>query len=277
MTEHRARRRFGQNFLRDANIVGRMIDSIDPRPGQCCIEIGPGFGALTRPLLQRLGSLVAIELDRDLIEPLRRRCEGEGRLAIIQDDALRLDLTTFRQGSEKLRVVGNLPYNIATPLLFHVTGSAEHLQDAHFLLQKEVAERMAADAGHASYGRLSVMIQYRCRVLPMFDVPPGAFRPAPKVTSTWVRLIPLPRPAGWTPDEEPRLAELVARAFAQRRKTLRNALRGMVSEQEFRAAGIDPSARAETIDLERYLRLARAFAERGQEQRFRNGVGLPRD
>lgn len=262
MTEHRARRRFGQNFLHDANTVRRMIDSIDPRPGQCCIEIGPGFGALTRPLLQRLGSLVAIELDRDLIDPLRRRCEGDGRLEIIQDDALRLDLATFRRGSEKLRVIGNLPYNIATPLLFHVTGLAEQLRDAHFLLQKEVAERMAAAAGHASYGRLSVMIQYRCRVVPMFDVPPGAFRPIPKVTSTWVRLIPLPRPVGWSRDEEPRLAQLVARAFAQRRKTLRNALRGLVSEHEFQTADIEPSARAETIDLERYLRLAQVLAER---------------
>lgn len=275
MNPHRARRRFGQNFLQDPNILCRMVESIDPRPGQCCIEIGPGFGALTRPLLQRLGSLVAIELDRDLIDPLRRRCEGEGRLEIIQGDALRLDLADFRRGSEKLRVIGNLPYNIATPLLFHLTGFAEHLQDAHFLLQKEVAARMAAEPGQASYGRLSVMTQYRCRVMPLFDVPPGAFRPVPKVTSTWVRLIPLRRPAGWTRDDEPRLAELVARAFAQRRKTLRNALRGMVSEHEFKAAGIEPSARAEMIDLDRYLRLAEAVAKRGQKKRAQNGLGLP--
>ncbi|EAR23300.1 16S rRNA (adenine(1518)-N(6)/adenine(1519)-N(6))-dimethyltransferase RsmA [Nitrococcus mobilis] len=262
MSQHRARRRFGQNFLHDPSILHRMVDSIDPRPGQCCIEIGSGLGALTRPLLERARALVAIELDRDLIEPLRRCCDGAGELEIIQADALGLDFACFRQGPEKLRVIGNLPYNIATPLLFHVTGFAEHLEDAHFLLQKEVVERMAAGAGQASYGRLSVMIQYRCRVEPLFDVLPNAFRPVPKVTSSWVRLTPLSRPPRGTWDDEPRLAEVVARAFGQRRKTLRNALRGMISEQQIKAAGIEPSARAETIDLDHYLRLAEVMAKR---------------
>lgn len=271
MSRHRARRRFGQNFLHDTSILRRMMASIDPQPGQCCIEIGPGLGALTRPLLERLGYLVAIELDRDLIEPLRRRCDGAGQLEVVQADALDVDFSRFRRGAEKLRVIGNLPYNIATPLLFHVTDFAAHLEDAHFLLQKEVVERMAASAGQASYGRLSVMIQYRCRVEPLFDVLPKAFRPVPKVTSTWVRLIPLHRSPRWTRNE-PRLAEVVARAFGQRRKTLRNALRGMASEQDFKAAGVEPSARAETIDLDHYLRLSEAVAKRGRGKCTHNGI-----
>lgn len=271
MDRHHARRRFGQHFLRDTSVLRRMIASIDPRPGQCCIEIGPGLGALTRPLLEQLGHLVAIELDRDLIGPLSRRCEGAGALEIVQADALSMDFARFRRGTEKLRVVGNLPYNIATPLLFHVTDFAAQLEDAHFLLQKEVVERMAAGAGQTSYGRLSVMIQYRCRVEPLFDVPPGAFRPVPKVTSTWVRLTPLRKWLHRTRDE-PRLAAIVARAFGQRRKTLRNALRGMASEQDFAAAGIEPSARAETIDLDHYLRLAEAVATRGRGKCTDNSI-----
>ncbi|HET8700775.1 MAG TPA: 16S rRNA (adenine(1518)-N(6)/adenine(1519)-N(6))-dimethyltransferase RsmA [Nitrococcus sp.] len=271
MGHHHARRRFGQNFLHDAHIVHRMIGSIDPRPEQHCIEIGPGLGALTRPLLGRLGNLIAIELDRDLIEPLRRRCSGAGELEVIQADALSVDFSRFRRGTEKLRVVGNLPYNVATPLLFHVTDFAAQLKDIHFLLQKEVAERLAAGAGQTSYGRLSVMIQYRCQVEALFDVPPEAFRPVPKVTSTWVRLTPHCQPWRWTGDERC-LAQVVARAFGQRRKTLRNALRGMVSEQDFEAAGIKPSARAETIDLEHYLRLSAAVAERNRGNCIHNGI-----
>ncbi|MDN5871155.1 MAG: 16S rRNA (adenine(1518)-N(6)/adenine(1519)-N(6))-dimethyltransferase RsmA [Nitrococcus sp.] len=261
MSRHHPRRRFGQNFLYDTHILRRMIASIDPRPGQRCIEIGPGLGALTQPLLERVGDLIAIELDRDLIEPLIRRCDGSGQLEVVQADALEVDLARFRRGGEKVRVIGNLPYNVATPLLFHTTSFAPHLEDAHFLLQKEVVERMAAGAGQASYGRLSVMIQYRCRVEPLFDVHPKAFRPVPKVISTWVRLTPLPRLPHWARNEA-RLAAVVARAFGQRRKTLRNALRGMVSEQDFKAAEVEPSARPETLDLEHYLRLADALAQR---------------
>lgn len=271
MSDHRARRRFGQNFLHDARIRRRMIASIDPQPGQRCIEIGPGLGALTRPLLERLGKLVAIELDRDLIEPLRHRCDGVGELEIIQADALSVDFARLQQSTEKLRVVGNLPYNVATPLLFHVTDSAAHLEDAHFLLQKEVVERMAAAAGQASYGRLSVMIQYRCRVEPLFDVPPDAFRPVPKVTSTWVRLTPLHKSDRGVQDER-QLAKVVARAFGQRRKTLRNALRGMASEQDFEAAGVEPSARAEVIDLDHYLRLAESVAKRNRGKCTHNDI-----
>lgn len=262
----RPKKRLGQNFLRDSHILRRMVASIDPQPGQCCIEIGPGLGALTRPLLERLGYLGAIELDRDLIEPLRQRCEGAGALEVVQADALSVDFTRFQRGSEKLRVMGNLPYNAATPLLFHVTDFAAHLEDAHFLMQKEVAERMVASAGQASYGRLSVMVQYRCRVEPLFDVPAKAFLPVPKVTSTWVRLTPLPKARRWIQDES-RLAKVVARAFGQRRKTLRNALRGIASEHDFKIAGIEPSARAETIDLEHYLRLAEAVAKQGPRKR----------
>lgn len=259
MSSQRARRQLGQHFLHDPGILRRMVDTIHPIPGQNVIEIGPGLGALTRPLLERLGKLIAIEIDPHLLAPLTHRCVGAGALEVIQGDALQVDFARLREGPGALRLVGNLPYNISTPLLFHVTQFASHIQDFHFLLQKEVVERMAARAGQSSYGRLSVMIQYRCRIEPLFNVPPGAFRPIPKVTSSFVRMLPV-RPHG-AERTEPRLAAVVSRAFMQRRKTLRNALRGLATEEVIEAAGIDPSARAETIDLDGYLRLAEAVAK----------------
>jgi len=191
---HVARKRFGQNFLHDPGILRRIVESIAPRPGQTLIEIGPGEGALTLPLLRAAGKLIAIELDRDLIEPLKAKAQGVGELDVISADALTVDLGALAAG-RRIRLIGNLPYNISTPILFHCLEHAGVIDDMHFMLQKEVVERMAAAPGSKIYGRLSVMLQLRCTVEPLLKVPPGAFRPAPKVDSAVVRLVPLPAAA----------------------------------------------------------------------------------
>ncbi|WP_018716509.1 16S rRNA (adenine(1518)-N(6)/adenine(1519)-N(6))-dimethyltransferase RsmA [Arhodomonas aquaeolei] len=251
---HRPRKRFGQNFLHERAYIERMIAAIAPVSGEAIVEIGPGQGALTRPLLEAAGALTVIELDRDLIAGLERLDAGSSRLRIIQGDALRVDPASLGEGP--IRIVGNLPYNISTPLLFHLTAGTAPVSDLHLLLQREVVERMAAAPGGGTYGRLSVMIQYRCRVEPLFDVPPGAFTPAPRVTSTFVRLVPHAAPPVDVPDEE-RLATVVTRAFAARRKTLRNALSGLLETDAIAAAGIDPRTRAETLSLDDFAALAR--------------------
>ena len=249
---HRARKRFGQNFLRDPNIIRRIVAAIDPKPGEHLVEIGPGLGALTEPLIEAAGQLTAIELDRDLAARLRERFPAE-RLRLIEGDALRFDFATL---PAPLRVVGNLPYNVSTPLLFHLAAYAERLTDMTFMLQKEVVERMAAQPGSAAYGRLSVMLQLRFAVRKCFDVPPGAFVPAPKVTSSIVRLTPLPAGTHALADAE-LFSRLVAAAFNQRRKTLRNALKALLPEQNLLVqAEIDPNARAETLAVEDFVRLA---------------------
>ncbi|HHO69611.1 MAG TPA: 16S rRNA (adenine(1518)-N(6)/adenine(1519)-N(6))-dimethyltransferase RsmA, partial [Gammaproteobacteria bacterium] len=190
---HRARKRFGQNFLHDPAVIQRIVAAVAPAPGQHLVEIGPGQGAITRPLLAACGELDVVELDRDLIEPLARRLADVGTLRIHNADALRFDFCGLA-GDAGLRVVGNLPYNISTPLLFHLLAQAGCIEDMHFMLQKEVVARMAAAPGGGDYGRLSVMIQYHCEVTPLFGIGPGAFRPAPKVESAFVRLVPHPRP-----------------------------------------------------------------------------------
>ena len=187
---HRPRKRFGQHFLHDPQVISRIIAAICPQPGARLVEIGPGLGALTRPLLQAAGELEVVELDRDLLEPLQSRCAGLGTLRIHQADALQFDFAALRGDGPKLRVAGNLPYNISTPLLFHLLDQAEHLHDLHFMLQQEVVKRLAAGPGDDAYGRLSVMVQYRCRVEALFNVGPGAFQPPPKVWSAVVRMVP---------------------------------------------------------------------------------------
>jgi 16S rRNA (adenine1518-N6/adenine1519-N6)-dimethyltransferase len=254
---HRPRKRFGQNFLHDPAVIGRILDCIDPRPGQHLIEIGPGQGALTLGLLQRAGSLDAVELDRDLLEPLARRCSGAGRLQLHSADALTFDFRSLRTDERPLRLVGNLPYNISTPLLFHLLGQAEVIEDMHFMLQKEVVDRMAADPGSKTFGRLSVMVQLACEVIPLFDIGPGAFDPPPKVDSSLVRLRPLAVPA-LPPQQHEAFSGFVARVFAQRRKTLRNNLRGLLDESAIRALGIDPGTRPECLDLASLIRLFQA-------------------
>jgi 16S rRNA (adenine1518-N6/adenine1519-N6)-dimethyltransferase len=252
---HRARKRFGQNFLVDDNIIARMVRAIAPKPGEQLVEIGPGLGALTRPLLLEAGRLEAIELDRDLPEELAQRCRDAGELVVHQGDALRFDFANLRQGEQLLRIVGNLPYNISTPLIFHLLEFADLIADMHFTLQKEVVDRLAARTGDDAYGRLSVMVQYHCRVERLFDIAPGAFRPIPRVDSAFVRLIPH-RQKPVEVEDVAALSRLVAQAFSQRRKTLRNSLKGLLSAEQIRAAGIDPALRPEQLDLAGFAKLA---------------------
>jgi 16S rRNA (adenine1518-N6/adenine1519-N6)-dimethyltransferase len=255
---HVPRKRFGQHFLHDPGILARIVAAIAPKPEERIVEIGPGEGALTVPLLRAAGKLTAIELDRDLIAPLQAKAQGIGELTIISADALTVDFTALAQGSP-IRLVGNLPYNISTPILFHCLEHAAAIDDMHFMLQKEVVDRMAAAPGSKTYGRLSVMLQLRCTVEPLLKVPPGAFRPPPKVDSAVVRLAPLP--AAQLPEADFTLIEkLVRAAFGQRRKTLSNALRDLASSAQIEAAGIDPRARAEQLAPSAYVALARHLA-----------------
>lgn len=252
---HRPRKRFGQHFLHDPSVIGRIADAVDPAPGAHLVEIGPGEGALTFPLLARGARLTVIELDRDLAATLAARPEAGGTLTVVQADALKFPLAELAAPGERLRLVGNLPYNVSTPLLFRFIAQAGVIQDMHFMLQREVVERMAAPPGSKTYGRLSVMLAAACRVDALFDIGPGAFRPPPRVWSSVVRLAPWREPPFPLPDPA-RFAEVVRRAFGQRRKTLRNALSGLVDEEAIRAAGYDPGVRAEMLPAEAFGRLA---------------------
>ncbi|WP_440996189.1 16S rRNA (adenine(1518)-N(6)/adenine(1519)-N(6))-dimethyltransferase RsmA [Arhodomonas sp. SL1] len=258
---HRPRRRFGQNFLHEGAYVRRMVQAIAPRRSDHVVEIGPGEGVLTEALLPEVGRFTAVEIDRDLIPGLQRLAGHfpDTDFRLIEADALEVAPAELAIGGERLRLVGNLPYNVSTPLLFHLTDPAAPIADLHVLLQREVVERMAAAPGGRTYGRLSVMIQYRCTVEPLFDVPPGAFRPPPKVTSTFVRLCPHPAAPVEVPAERA-LDTVVARAFSARRKTLRNALKGLISAETIAAAGLDPGQRPETLSLEGFAALARTLA-----------------
>jgi 16S rRNA (adenine1518-N6/adenine1519-N6)-dimethyltransferase len=253
--EHRARKRFGQNFLVSPGVIRNIVEAIAPRREDGMVEIGPGLGALTAPLLEWLDHLHVVEIDRDLIARLKERFPP-WRLSIHEGDALDFDFGTL---GRDLRVVGNLPYNISTPLLFHLAAFADSVRDMHFMLQKEVVDRMVADPGTADYGRLSVMLQYRFDMERLFIVPPGAFDPAPKVDSAIVRLIPRPQQA-LTARDEALLAKLVMAALGQRRKMLRNNLRELVAEAGLTAAGIAPTARAEELAVADYIRLTNMLA-----------------
>lgn len=250
----RAKKSLGQHFLQEPAFIERIVDAVDPRPGDQLVEIGPGRGALTLPLLRRHGTLTVIEFDRDLVAPLTRTTASAGELKMLHRDVLEVDFTALAGGSP-LRLVGNLPYNISSPILFHVLDHAAAIVDMHFMLQKEVVDRMAAAPGSKVYGRLSVMLQARCVVVPLFTVPPGAFVPPPKVDSAVVRLIPRP-PAETGIANPARFAAVVRAAFGQRRKTLRNALSGLCPETAIAAAGIDPGTRAERLSVEEFIRLA---------------------
>ena len=251
----RARKRFGQHFLHDPGVIRRIVEAIDPQPGERLIEIGPGHGALTLPLLDRLGRLEVIEIDRDVIPVLVARAHGRGELTVHEADVLEVGFVALAGPGRTLRLCGNLPYNISTPLLFHVLEAAASLIDMHFRLQKEVVARMAASPDTGEYGRLTVMLAVHCRVERLFDVGPGAFRPPPSVNSSIVRLVPHPAPPFAIADPR-RFAEVVARAFGQRRKTLRNSLREVVDAAGFAATGIDAGRRAETLAPEEFARLA---------------------
>jgi 16S rRNA (adenine1518-N6/adenine1519-N6)-dimethyltransferase len=262
MQGHQARKRFGQNFLADPHYVARIVDAIDPRPGDTVVEIGPGLAALTGALIERAGRIAAIEIDRDLAARLRERFAPD-RLTLHVTDALALDFATL---GNDLRVVGNLPYNISSPLLFHLASFEARLRDIHVMLQREVVARMTALPGTADYGRLSVMLQARFRVTRLFTVPAGAFRPAPKVESAVARLVPLRADRPVIVDEA-LFARIVAAAFGQRRKTLRNALSSIADEATLRDAGIDPAARGERLSVDDFVRLTRDVATLRQTPR----------
>ena len=253
-TPHQPRKRFGQHFLHERGIIAKIIRTIDAKSGDRIVEIGPGLGALTVPLLEAVGRLEVVELDRDVIPRLQERCEGLGELVVHPGDALRFDFTALAAGG-RLRLVGNLPYNISTPLLFHLLDHADAIVDMHFMLQREVVDRMAAGAGDDAYGRLSVMLAPRCTVEPLFTVGPGAFTPPPKVESAVVRLVPFAAPPFPLPDPA-RFAAIVNQAFSRRRKTLRNALQGLVDADAIAAAGLDPAERPENVSPEAFARLA---------------------
>ena len=259
--KHVARKRFGQNFLVAPDIVASIVSAIAPAPGDRLVEIGPGLGALTAPLLEHLAQLHVVEIDRDLIARLRQRFAPE-RLIIHEGDALQFDFASLADGPNGLRVVGNLPYNISTPLLFHLAGYANQVRDMHFMLQKEVVDRMVSAPGSPAYGRLSVMLQYRYAMEKLFLVPPEAFEPAPKVASAIVRMTPLPM-ADLAACDATIFARVVSAAFGQRRKMLRNTLRELIGENELAALSIQPTVRAEELGVADYVRISNALKVSG--------------
>jgi len=252
---HKAKKRFGQNFLVDERIIDDIVAAIRPEPDDNMVEIGPGLGALTRPLLKRLNHLHVVEIDRDIIARLEHdypQNDPQRRLIVHAGDALEFDFAAL---PAPLRIVGNLPYNISSPLLFHFAAYAERIKDMHFMLQNEVVERMVAEPSTPEYGRLSVMLQYRFDMEKLLDVPPQSFRPAPKVDSAIVRMIPLPA-AEIRVRNEKLFAGIVGAAFGQRRKTLRNTLRGYLGEEDFARLGIDPRLRAENLSVAAFASVA---------------------
>jgi len=252
---HRARKRFGQHFLVDSGVIAEIVNAIAPQPGDIVVEIGPGRAALTDALQRSDATLHAVEFDRDLVADLRERYAGSGNVTLHEADALRFDFASI---GRRLRIVGSLPYNISTPLLFHLLEMLDCIEDMHFMLQKEVVDRMAAMPGSKRFGRLTVMLRSLCDVESLFDVPPSAFSPPPKVRSSVVRLLPNPDRATSVHDR-PALSQIVTRAFSQRRKTLRNALSDEVTVDQLVAVGIDPGARAETVPVERWIALSNSL------------------
>ena len=259
MQTHRARKRFGQHFLHDTSVVARIVRAIGARPGERLIEIGPGLGALTGALLESCENLDVIELDRDLAAKLQADYQGDPRVRVHTGDALKYDFRQLAAPGERLRVVGNLPYNVSTPLLFHLLDQAAVIEDMHFMLQREVVGRLVAQPGGKDYSRLTVMVRLNCDSEKLFDVGAGAFRPAPRVTSAVVHLRVRRDPAVALV-EFAAFKGLVTHLFSRRRKTLRNSLRGRLSESELESLGIDPNARPETLDLSAFAVLANALA-----------------
>ncbi len=253
--KHIPKKRFGQNFLNNPDIIRSLVAAIHPQPNDLMVEIGPGLGALTQPLMQTLEHLHVVELDRDIVAWMQGHYPLD-KITIHNCDALKFDFSAL---GNPLRVVGNLPYNISTPILFHLLDNVAVISDMHFMLQKEVVERMVAAPSTSAYGRLSVMLQYRLHMEYLLTVPPEAFEPAPKVESAFVRAVPhatLPYPA----NDEPLFARIVASAFGQRRKTLRNTLKGLLDDVGFSALGIDPQLRAENLGVEQFVAIANHLA-----------------
>jgi len=255
--KHVAKKRFGQNFLTDQGVIDSLVDAISPKADDLMVEIGPGLGALTKPLLQKLNMLHVVEVDRDIIAWMQKEY-AKNSITIHNSDALKFD---FGSLGENLRVVGNLPYNISTPILFHLLDNVKHITDMHFMLQKEVVERMVAEPSTAAYGRLSVMLQYRLQMEYLFTVPPEAFDPAPKVESAFVRCVPhavLP----YIANDEALFAKVVTAAFGQRRKTLRNTLKGLLDDEGFTALNIDSQQRAENLHVADFVMIANHMNEK---------------
>jgi 16S rRNA (adenine1518-N6/adenine1519-N6)-dimethyltransferase len=250
----RAKKRYGQHFLHDPGTIERIVRAIGPVPGQRVVEVGPGRGAITAPLLAATGAIDVIEIDPEVVPTLRARC-GAGDLRVHVADALEFDFTRLRGDGARLRLVGNLPYNVSTPLLFHFAGHLDAVEDMHFMLQREVVTRMAAAPGNKDYGRLTVMLAPLVVVEPLFDIGTGAFAPPPRVVSTFFRLRPLRTPP-FALGNRAAYARVVSAAFSQRRKTLRNSLSGLLSAADIAAAGIDPGARPETLQPAQFAALA---------------------
>ncbi len=255
--KHIPKKRFGQNFLTDANVLHEIIRAIAPAPEDLMVEIGPGQGAMTQLLLSSLKQLQVVELDRDLVVLLQKKFSAD-KLIIHSGDALQFDFAQLRTDERKLRIVGNLPYNISSPLLFHLAQVAPQVIDQHFMLQKEVVERMVAAPGSRDYGRLSVMLQWRYRMELLFIVPPEAFDPPPKVESAIVRMVPIDQPLAC---EQRKLEHVVTKAFSQRRKVIRNCLADLFTEAQLLEAGINPQSRPETVPLEQFVNLARMLGD----------------
>ena len=254
--KHVAKKRFGQNFLTDQGVINSLVEAIAPQTADLMVEIGPGLGALTKPLLQKLKQLHVVEVDRDIIAWMQaeyaKPAYAQSNIRIHNADALKFDFSSLGQG---LRVTGNLPYNISTPILFHLLANVSHITDMHFMLQKEVVERMVAPASTSAYGRLSVMLQYHLQMDYLITVPPGAFEPAPKVESAFVRCVPhatLP----FIAKDEALFAKVVLAAFSQRRKTLRNTLKGLLADEGFNALNIDSQQRAENLSVADFVAIA---------------------
>ena len=256
---HHTRKRFGQNFLHDQRVIAKIVRSVNPRSGDNIVEIGPGLAALTSPLIGECDALTVVELDRDLAAGLPGRVPHPERLTIVETDALKYDFTELFQEGRPLRVVGNLPYNISTPLLFHLFEYADEIDTMHFMLQKEVVERMTASHGSKDYGRLSVMTQFYCKALPVVQVGPGAFKPAPKVDSAVVRLLPFNKAERAAVDPAI-LNRVCLEAFNQRRKTLRNCFSNFATAEQLQALGIDPSLRPEQLAVADFIHVAQWLA-----------------
>ena len=258
---HTARKRFGQNFLTDGNVINRIVGAIAPDNDHVMVEIGPGLAALTEPVAAAIDKLTVVELDKDLVEHLKVHPTLKDKLEIHQGDALQFDFSQLLVPGKKLKVFGNLPYNISTPLMFHLFEYAEQIENMHFMLQKEVVLRLSAAPGSKAYGRLTVMAQYFCQVVPVLEVPPGCFTPPPKVDSAVVRLVPYETKPFPCQDVDV-LRHLCSTAFNMRRKTLRNNLKQLLSDSDFEALGIDASRRPEEISVEQYVAMANLLCDK---------------
>ncbi len=252
---HQAKKRFGQNFLHNDAVISSIVDAINPEPGENLIEIGPGLGALTEPVIERAGKLSVVELDRDLAHRLRHHPFLAPHLTIHETDALKFDFSQLVTTDKPLRIFGNLPYNISTPLIFHLLTFKEQVQDMHFMLQKEVVQRMASGPDCKAYGRLSIMTQYQCQVIPVMEIGPEAFKPAPKVDSAIVRLIPHKKIKNPVKDIKA-LNTVCLAAFNQRRKTIRNSFKNLLSAEQLTSLNIDPGLRPENLSIDEYIKLA---------------------